>query len=1362
MDWNVITDEELVTFYANLSESEIITDLSNVCADAVTTVEVNIDPDADLSYCYFTYQYLNSAGLFTRNKQITRHGRNVFEIDWDEPGSSWDDNYSGSIRIELKCMSSLCGLITNEVDIITCTGVLSAPPVPMGSSSVCQDASVTYNINPISGATQYDWELSPTTAGTLSESGTNATVNFSPTFYGSAQVRVRARNCGWSNFSSWKNITVTQLPAQATTPSGQTVVCQGSQNVAYTTSATRASSYTFSISPSTAASITVSGSTAYLDFSSSFTGNATLYATGVNCGSGPVSSGRTITVNPLPGTAGTPTGNNSVCKGAAGVSYSTTGASNASSYTWQLSPSTAGTVSGTGTTGTVTFASSFSGAATLRVRGESCGSGNWSSPLTINVANDLGTPVTPSGTVELCQNPANTTYTISSLPNASSYVWELSPTDAGLISGTSTSGTVDWSSSYNGTATVRVRGVNGCGSSAWSNNLSINIAPLPGTCAQPTGTSSRCQGSGTSNYTVGSADNATSYQWELSPAGAGSVAGSTTTGTVTWNASYTGTATVRVRGVNDCGNGAWSSTHQITVNPLPGKAATPIGTNFTCQGSIGLSYSTAGADFATGFAWEISPVTAGMLIQNGTLATLNLDEDFTGTVSIRVRGVSCGAGAWSDNLSLTVASSIDSASTPTGEVELCQDAANTTYTVSAIANAQTYEWNLSPSSAGLISGTSTTATVNWSSTFNGNASISVRGRNTCGTSNWSVPLVVTLDPLPGACPVPTGSTSICQGTTSVSYSHTGSLNSDSYIWELSPSNAGTISGSGTTATANFNSSFTGTATIRVRGVNGCGNGAWSDNLQVLINPLPGKASVPIGTSSLCQGTTGVAYNTLGATFASSYDWDISPSTAGTLVENGTSVTVNFAENFTGQAILKVRGLSCGAGPWSDNFTINVIPSLDQPSLPIGDVEICQNAPNTTYTTLKVNAATSYDWSILPVSAGIIINYGDSCAVNWSSSFTGDLTLNVRAYNTCGYSEWSDELNINVSPLPGKSSMPTGPSYLCQGGEVQLHVDSIQNATRYKWDILPLNAFNFASDSTQNNVSISISDSYSGRIYYKVYGENLCGLGEVSQNIFLDVLESPDVPQLTVDSVNCYGEDVSLFVTNNFGNFTTKWYDSQEKLLGSGDNINFSIDDNTGFVYVQYNSTNGCSSPLTKVSMNVPPKVIANFSAPITSIKNGEAITFVNESSSNASTYSWDFGDGLTSKLKSPVHSYFNNGKYDVRLTAYDKYNCFSSMLKEDLISVSETGVLSVSNIKILGIDIYPNPSDGLININTEKYDLDNEIDIKIYNSLGQFVLQQTLNTGSVQSIDLSDSKPGLYILQITVNDFTNSKKIIIE
>jgi PKD repeat protein len=58
--------------------------------------------------------------------------------------------------------------------------------------------------------------------------------------------------------------------------------------------------------------------------------------------------------------------------------------------------------------------------------------------------------------------------------------------------------------------------------------------------------------------------------------------------------------------------------------------------------------------------------------------------------------------------------------------------------------------------------------------------------------------------------------------------------------------------------------------------------------------------------------------------------------------------------------------------------------------------------------------------------------------------------------------------------------------------------------------------------------------------------------------------------------------------------------------------------------------------------------VANFSYAI----DGNTVTFTN-STSNATSYVWEFGDGAVSSQEDPVHTYAMDGNYEVSLTAYD-------------------------------------------------------------------------------------------------------------
>ena len=76
-------------------------------------------------------------------------------------------------------------------------------------------------------------------------------------------------------------------------------------------------------------------------------------------------------------------------------------------------------------------------------------------------------------------------------------------------------------------------------------------------------------------------------------------------------------------------------------------------------------------------------------------------------------------------------------------------------------------------------------------------------------------------------------------------------------------------------------------------------------------------------------------------------------------------------------------------------------------------------------------------------------------------------------------------------------------------------------------------------------------------------------------------------------------------------------------------------------------SNSVTKNVTLISA-VPPSV--NFSFTGDSKEANDTVTF-NNTTSNATSYSWDFGDGTTSTLPNPVHVYTSGGTFTVTLTA---------------------------------------------------------------------------------------------------------------
>ncbi len=124
-----------------------------------------------------------------------------------------------------------------------------------------------------------------------------------------------------------------------------------------------------------------------------------------------------IMVTTVPQIPGTPSGENDICTNwASPTQYTTTGATNAESYVWEIQPAAAGTISGTGTTATVTWTLNWEGTATITVKGynEACGEGDFSEgfEITCSICTGINEKADLAG-IQVYPNPSNGRITVS-------------------------------------------------------------------------------------------------------------------------------------------------------------------------------------------------------------------------------------------------------------------------------------------------------------------------------------------------------------------------------------------------------------------------------------------------------------------------------------------------------------------------------------------------------------------------------------------------------------------------------------------------------------------------------------------------------------------------------------------------------------------------------------------------------------------------------------------------------------------------------------------------------------------------------------------------------------------------------------
>jgi len=205
-----------------------------------------------------------------------------------------------------------------------------------------------------------------------------------------------------------------------------------------------------------------------------------------------------------------------------------------------------------------------------------------------------------------------------------------------------------------GTYTVYGTASNGC-TSKMSGTAAVSVDSLPEEAGTITGDSLVCQGTAGVQYTVPAIAYADQYVWDI-PAGAEITAGHDSRSITVHYTDSAQSGLVSVYGTNGCGDGAVSTGHAITVNPLPAAAGTITGPATVCQGARGVSFEVPVIDQASEYVWSVPP---GATIVSGAdtrSILVDFSESSTGGI-VKVHGRnSCGSGSASAEHTVNVKS----------------------------------------------------------------------------------------------------------------------------------------------------------------------------------------------------------------------------------------------------------------------------------------------------------------------------------------------------------------------------------------------------------------------------------------------------------------------------------------------------------------------------------------------------------------------------------------------------------------------------------------------------------------------------------------------------------------------------------
>ncbi len=173
-----------------------------------------------------------------------------------------------------------------------------------------------------------------------------------------------------------------------------------------------------------------------------------------------------------------------------------------------------------------------------------------------------------------------------------------------------------------------------------------------------------------------------------------------------------------------------------------------------------------------------------------------------------------------------------------------------------------------------------------------------------------------------------------------------------------------------------------------------------------------------------------------------------------------------------------------------------------------------------------------------------------------------------------------------------------------------------------------------------------------------------------------------------------------------------------------------------------------SNPAVTGSDNGSNIVIGAYPTPnFNSNVNGLNVQFIDNSTGGTSWF-WDFGDGNTSTLQNPSHTYTTAGNYTVCLTVTGTAGCTSSTCRNVIVNNPINGLAETEN---KGITLYPNPAENLLVLHAEN--LHDGGTIQIISSDGRCMKHVYVAGGSDQvTLFVEDLASGLYILRYSSLD----------
>ena len=407
-------------------------------------------------------------------------------------------------------------------------------------------------------------------------------------------------------------------------------------------------------------------------------------------------------------------------------------------------------------------------------------------------------------------------------------------------------------------------------------------------------------------------------------------------------------------------------------------------------------------------------------------------------------------------------------------------------------------------------------------------------------------------------------------------------------------------------------------------VTGCGPLVYSNIVCVTINPAP---TVAVQDETICAGQS-VTLTAVPSAGGGTYTW-----TPGGQTTNSITVSPAVTTTYDVEYILN----NC---PGNASATVTIAPQ------PVADFTFVSACPGdaVTFTNTSTGVIDNYEWDI---DNDGTIDY-TTADINHVFGATGsyDVTLIVSSNGGCT-NQITQTIDVYSIPDPNfevSTVCITNPSLF-----LDLSTDATGNINSWTWD------FGGGNTSTDQHPSHTFLNTGSHPVTLTVTSDNGC-----SSNITLNA-EVINTPVASFNFTNdCFYNGMSFQNTSTAGIPNHSWN------FGDGNTSN-AVNPNHTYnapgeytVTLEISTNDGCGDQITQ-TVTAYHQPTAGFTG--TSVCEGDANIFTDNSvvngalGDNITNWSWEFGDGNTSAVQNPSHSYLNENTYNATLTVTTNNGC---------------------------------------------------------------------------------------------------------